>query len=382
MPSPTAETVTIKTESSHARWPLQVAAGMIIIWGLVASREFLIPVIVAALVALMLMPVVRLLKRMRVPETAAVFLAICVLILPFIGLGTIVVTESQKLATEWPNIKASAITSYKSFTTSPFAEKYHIAEKLNISDLASKIGERASQGVTVAITSLGVLFSVGSSIGLVLFFAMSMMFARNHLKEAFTRIISRNNPAEKPAILEASVEVLEQFLAARLLIILAVAVADFIILEAFGLSYAVVLALLQGIMTLIPVFGFVVGLIPVAIIAAAYHYSGFAIGGMLVALWAISSAQDHFMTPKLIGEKLNLNFFVTYLALFAGERMWGIWGMFLAIPILGVIRVVLNASEHYKDWGRLIQEREVEQTKDDTPAQKRLDQVSSEPLMN
>jgi predicted PurR-regulated permease PerM len=357
---------------------LILASSVVIVWGLIEAKGFIIPVIVAALLALMLMPLIRIMKRARIPETAAVCLATLVLILPFIGLASVVVTESQKLVTEWPTIKASAQSGYNSLATNQYVSRYHLADKLSLNDLFAKVGERASEGVTVAITSLGVLFHVGSNIGLVLFFAVMMLFARGHIRQGFERILAAKNSYRGPAVLDASVEVLEQFLAARLLIILFVAVADFVILAAAGVPYAVVLALLQGVMTLVPVFGFVVGLIPVAIVAAAYQFSAFGIVGLLVGLWAISSFQDHFMAPKLIGQKLNLNFFITYLALFAGEKMWGIWGMFLAIPILGVIRVVLNASEEYQAWGQLIQEREVsaQPLADETQAQQRLDLVT------
>jgi len=48
---------------------------------------------------------------------------------------------------------------------------------------------------------------------------------------------------------------------------------------------------------------------------------------------------------------------VTYVALFAGERLWGIWGMFLAIPVLGIARILLTASPDSAVYGELIQDR-------------------------
>jgi predicted PurR-regulated permease PerM len=337
------------------------AAFIIALWGLVAAKSFLIPIFAATLLALLMMPLVRFLRSRKLPEWVAVMTAALVLVLPLLLVASLVVRESASLIQDWPKLEGEARTSFASlllYLKSPWLAKLHLDSSLDISSVAQRIGNSASAGITIAFAALGTVFSLGSDLVLVLFFAVMMIASREHLKTSFERILERYDSEKSASVLDAMTEVLESFLVARLIMILFVAVADFIILESFGVSYAVILSVFLGLMTLIPAVGFVFGLIPPVIVAVAQGKPLWEILALVAGIWIVSSLQDHLLTPKLIGRRLNLNFLITYLAIFAGERLWGIWGMFLSVPVLGVVRILLNSSENLRPFGQLIQEHE------------------------
>jgi predicted PurR-regulated permease PerM len=157
--------------------------------------------------------------------------------------------------------------------------------------------------------------------------------------------------------------VLEKFLMARLSIIIFVAVVDFVIIKAMGLNYAVILSLILGFSTLIPAVGFFLGALPAVSIGLAEGKSPTQVGILFLLIWIVASIQDHFLAPKLLGKHLNLNFLVTYLAIFAGERIWGVAGMFLSVPVLAVIQVILDSSPKYRPLTWLLQGHEADEKK-------------------
>jgi predicted PurR-regulated permease PerM len=332
------------------------------VWAVIQARDFLIPIYVAALMSLLMMPVVRLLKRLKMPEALCVGAASLLMILPLLGVASIVIREIRSLSSNWPILRNTLEDKLDHVMATPWIANLHLTDQFSIADLAKAIAQKAGESVNLVFTGLSMLFSAGSQISLILFFAIMMIVSRVHLRESFKKILVQMAGPSSVSLVHESLQILEQFLAARLLIILVVGVTDVVILSLFNVQYGVTLGIIQGIMTLIPVVGFVAGMIPVVLIALSQGLPTLAMIGLLVALWVVSSLQDHFMTPKLIGQRLNLNFFVTYVALFAGERMWGIWGMFLAIPTLGVLRVIFNASPELKIWSHLIQERTAEKS--------------------
>ena len=340
-----------------SRW-LFCAAFVVVMWGVIEAKSFLIPIIVAALLSLLMMPVVRVLLRLRVPEWLAVTISSLILVLPLVAVASLIVAESNSLVNDWPHISASAKAYSETLLHQPWLERANLSQYLNLSDIGAKLSSRASEGITLAIASIAVLFSAGSQLVLVLFFAVMMLSSRQHVRVSLERILNSNASGGAAKLLDATTDVLEQFLMARLIMILFVAAADFVILKLFQIPYAVSLSVFLGLMTLIPAVGFVLGLIPPLVVALAQGHSVVSTLGLLGALWAVSAVQDHLLTPKLIGRRLNLNFLITYIALFAGERIWGIWGMFLSVPILGVIRIIMSSNEALRPWGQLIQERD------------------------
>jgi predicted PurR-regulated permease PerM len=117
-----------------------------------------------------------------------------------------------------------------------------------------------------------------------------------------------------------------------------------------GIPYSFLLGAFLGAMTWVPVLGLFVGLAPVVVVGLGAGKSptwlvlcGLAVG----AVWLV---QVHFITPKVVGHRLQLNFLASYLAFFAGGLLWGAWGMILSIPLLGVIRIACAASPRLQPW--------------------------------
>jgi predicted PurR-regulated permease PerM len=151
---------------------------------------------------------------------------------------------------------------------------------------------------------------------------------------------------------------IQKFLSVRLGIAVGVACVDWAILAAFGVPYALVAGVFLGVMTLIPVIGFMIGVLPPLVIAFAGGVSNGKIIGFFCALLLVSGTESHFLTPKFLGRHLNLNLLSAFLGLFIGEKIWGAWGIVLSLPVLGILRIILNASLQTRTWGNLIAEKE------------------------
>lgn len=119
---------------------------------------------------------------------------------------------------------------------------------------------------------------------------------------------------------------------AQILIALCNTVFTVIGLWILGFPYLFALSIMIFLLSLIPVVGFVISLIPLCII-------GYNIGGLsmiiyvLVMIAVLHFMEGYFLNPKLMSSKMNLPMFYTFVVLLFSEHYMGIWGLILGIPI-------------------------------------------------
>ncbi len=109
-------------------------------------------------------------------------------------------------------------------------------------------------------------------------------------------------------------------------------------LLAVGVPYAILLGLLAGVVSIVPLIGPVIALIPVVLIAF------FTVGlvkvivvGVLFA--AILVVQQNVFTPLVVSKSVGVTPLVVFVALLFGSEAFGILGALLSIPVAGILRV-------------------------------------------
>lgn len=331
---------------------------VVILWGIAQARVFLIPIFLAALLAFLMAPIARMLRARRVPEWLAVTLSTLVLLLPVLIVAYVLVHEGQMLVKEYPAIKESLRGHWNELVASRLGQRFDLEDRLNLSALGDRLADSVGEGFHVFMRGLRALVEATSHLALVFLFAVVMLVMRDHVWRGTERLLSRYETIESTAVLEAITNLVEHFLLARLLLVGVVATVGVIILMLFRVKYGVLLGIVLGLGTLIPAVGYFMG---AAVTIAVAIATGHTLGGtlaLLAALVALGLTESHVLTPKLVGQRVNINLLATFLGLFAGELLWGVWGMFLSIPLLGILRIALSAVPRLQPWGDLLSERE------------------------
>lgn len=106
-----------------------------------------------------------------------------------------------------------------------------------------------------------------------------------------------------------------------------------------GSKYSILFGTLVGFMNLIPYFGPVIGMTPVVIINLFYDPK-IAIFS-LIYLLLVQQIEVAVIEPKIVGGQLGLSPFLTILAVTVGGGFFGIPGMILSVPIMGVLKIYI-----------------------------------------
>ena len=129
----------------------------------------------------------------------------------------------------------------------------------------------------------------------------------------------------------------------QLLICVINACLTYIGLVIFGVKYQLILAVVAGLMSLIPIFGSILSSVPIVIVALVSGDQGVdVIRGVIMVLWivGIHLIEANVLNPKIIGTAAKIHPVLVIFALFLGEASYGLVGALLAVPLLSAIQVV------------------------------------------
>jgi predicted PurR-regulated permease PerM len=132
---------------------------------------------------------------------------------------------------------------------------------------------------------------------------------------------------------------------AQILIALCNTVFTVIGLWVLGFPYLFALSIMIFLLSLIPVVGFLVSLIPLCLI-------GYNLGGLqmiiyvLVMVAVLHFIEGYFLNPKLMSSKMNLPMFYVFLVLLFSEHYIGVWGLIIGIPIFVFLLDILEITDN------------------------------------
>ncbi len=190
---------------------------------------------------------------------------------------------------------------------------------------------------------LGVVKSVFSSVFVGIFGAvisLYMLIDGEKLWQSFLKLIPAPSRDRFATTFQQS---FLGFIRGQLLLMLFLSTTTLLIYPFLGVNYALILAVIIGIIDAIPGIGATLGVIVVTFLVFASQGSAIALRVLAVSIVLIQ-IQDNYIRPKVMGDALDLNPVILFLALFIGERVAGLLGVFLSIPIAGMIALWMQSS--------------------------------------
>ena len=319
-----------------------LAGTIIVIW----FGAMLAPAIASLIIAFILQGLVTKLTRLGVPEFGSilgVFLVFLGVLVGFIfGLLPLVWTQLTKLAGETPRI----IREMQSYLE-VLPEEY---PQLISADAVNAIYQQVSTEVG-HITQWLVSFSLSSIpdlVALLIYMVLVPILVFFFLKDRALLLgsLSRLLPPQRPMMLRIWHEVNLQcanYVRGKAVEILIVGGATYIAFKFLGMPYAALLSLLVGLSVVIPYIGAAVVTIPVAMIGLFAFGWGSHFIWVMVVYGIIQALDGNVLVPVLFSEVNNLHPVAIIVAVLFFGGIWGLWGVFFAIPLATMLKAVFSA---------------------------------------
>jgi predicted PurR-regulated permease PerM len=326
-----------------------------------AARHVVFLFLVAALIALLLDPIVRLVGRARIPRgfaVALVYLAFVVAMIVVIGaFGTVVVNETR-----------TAAKRVDSYFTKPIGRTGQVAADRDVDLLQRWLDDHHLKGVKVQerghklvrqirdknpgkYTNKAVNFVEGAaiSVGKFLFDLVVVIVVSVYMLldfRRFDRFLNRRFPpraAEQP-LLSRMEHALVSYVKGQALVSLIIGTSAGVGLWLLGLAgwlpggerYALLFGAFVAVTELIPYVGPWIGAVPPFLYAAVVH----PIAAVWVALLflAIHQIEGHIVIPNVMSGALRLHPLLVIFGLLAGGEIYGLPGVLVALPLLAAAR--------------------------------------------
>ena len=121
-----------------------------------------------------------------------------------------------------------------------------------------------------------------------------------------------------------------------------------------GLKYAILLGIITGILNLIPYIGILFAGV-LSIVASLTGTPDLSIMlGVVVVNIVVQLIDNNILVPMIVSSKVEINAFVSIIGIIIGGAIAGISGMFLAIPLLAILKAIFDRIESLEPWGYLM----------------------------
>lgn len=307
-------------------------------------RTILGPFFLAFILAYLLNPLVDWLERRKISRNKAIAIVFTMIIVTLVAviflILPIIYNELSKLVVILPKMIQSLTEWIEGFR-----------EQFKATGLPSRVAlvldQHLGQGEVVIADRLNlILTNLPKALSSVTLYMLSPVIAIyfladwKGLEDKFFRMIPQRWRMEWRRLWQDVNHVVRQFLRGDLLVALIVGILIGIGVKLVGMEYALLIGLICGVFDLIPYFGPVIGAVP-AIMLALTKSPAMAFKVALIIL-IVQQLEGNVISPKLMGESVGLHPLWVVFALLACGEIAGFWGMFLAVPLAAVIRVVFN----------------------------------------
>jgi predicted PurR-regulated permease PerM len=211
-----------------------------------------------------------------------------------------------------------------------------------------------SSGSSILSNALTATSNVITFISLIPIYVFFILLYRSNFKKFLSRLSERNNSNFLSIAGEVNAMV-HSYIVGLLIVITIIAVLNIVGLLALGIKYAVFLGILSAALTVIPYIGIIIGAaLPVLVALITKDSLLYPLGVMAIFAF-VQFLEGNFITPNIIGSKVNVNPLAAIVALIIGGKIWGIIGMIMAIPMCGILKIMFSHYPRLKPYAILLQ---------------------------
>ena len=328
--------------------PNQVSLALIVIFSVLITYiliQTISPILVAIVLAYMLEGLVQnLMKTARIVRNISVvvvfFMFLILSVITLFMLIPLLLDQLTLFVKSLPEI----FDKSKNLILGMYDQNEYIPKDYIDSIFLGLQGETSKLGNSIfaySLASAGGLFAIIVYTILVPIMIFFMLFDKDAINGWISKFFPKKLELTQKAYSELNLKI-GNYIRCKFIEIIIVWVASFILFLLLGLNYSLLLSFLCGVSVIIPYVGMIAVTIPIVLVA--YFQWGIASEFWYVVIGhlLIQAIDGNVVVPILFSDAVNIHPFAILLSILFFGSVWGIWGVFFAIPLAVLINTILN----------------------------------------
>ena len=318
------------------------------------GQSLISPLLLALLFAILLRPVSAFLtNKARMPHTLACIVTVLLFVLFFAVIFYFISTQLAVMADDWDKIKSNLFNHYNNL-------QLYVKDTFGISkgeqdkmvDKATK--ESMSSGKDMLSTT--VMSFSDSLVNLILIpiYMFLILLYRTHFVKFLCLLFKEKYHEKLHDILKTIKVSVQSYIVGLLFELIIVSVLTSIGLMIIGVKYAILLGVITGLLNLIPYLGILIAGLLTVIASLTGTSDLTVIIGILIVNVIVQIIDNNILVPMVVSSKVEINSIASIVGIILFGLIAGISGMFLAIPIMAICKVIFDRIDSLKPWGYLL----------------------------
>jgi predicted PurR-regulated permease PerM len=327
-----------------------ILLGLILsVWILYTLGDILVPLVFSVLVAILLNPLYTRFDAIM-PKVPAILLTLLLATLVIAGLFYFLSTQISVFLESLPLIKQKLsllLVELQHWSKDKFGINIQKQVAALNASLSGGGGDMLKNTVGPVLTFISVILLIPTYVFLLLFYKPLIL-------DFLFQIFSEKHSLRVAEILSETKSAVQSFMQGLMLETVIVCALNSLALIIIGVPSAVVIGVIGGILNLIPYIG---GLIAIALPVLMVTITRDGFSGQLavmIAYLVIQFFDNNILMPRVVSSKVQVNALISIVGVLMGGALWGVSGMFLSIPLIGVVKIILDRVDGLKPWGSIL----------------------------
>lgn len=334
----------------YAKLSLTLLSLAIIFTTIYLAKDALVPVLLALLFAILLEPVSKFFNRkVKLPHIIAVLITIFLFLSFFAAIILFLSWQISDVVNDFAMIKKNLYLHIDNLQDIVYR---HF--NLNKQE-QQKMLDSATEGSTkmVGSTLLSVTDSLFNAV-LVPILTFLIILYKNHFIKFLCKLFSDDDKDKLREILSQIKVSIQSYIVGLMIQMITVSTLTSIGYSIIGVKYAILLGVITGLLNLIPY----IGILMAALLSMAATLSGTPdvtmIFGVIAVNIVVQFIDNNILVPLIVSSKVEMNALASIIGIIIGGSLAGFAGMFLAIPLLAICKVIFDRIDALEPWGYLL----------------------------
>jgi len=343
----------------YARLALILLALALVCSILKAASGIFIPLTFGLLIGILLFPLNKFFEnKLRLGRTISPILCILLFVSALVGFVYFLAVQVIGFSGDFPRLRTRFVQM-----TDGVQHWLHYKLHINNAQQTEYLNRSMNEIMGSMAQSISNLFVSITGVLLltifVLIFTFFMLYYRKLLmKFALVLFSAEHQPKVQEVILETK-RMIYSYVFGLVIEMAILSIVNCTMLLLMGVQYALLLGVTAAVLNIIPYLGIYTSIIICMLVTLANSTGNLALEAGF-GLFIVHLLDSNILFPRIVGGRVKMNPFITILAVITGEFLWGIPGMFLFIPITGIIKLICERVEGMEAWGLLIGVEELE----------------------